>query len=403
MAATTRIRAEEVLTAARDTATVIADAQVEQLVQAVQWAQLNPGDEPEPEIEWGMRPLEVAGAGAPTIDESAVAEFALAVGMKHEPGARLIGDAIELCYRLPRIWGRVMAGEVAVFKARKIAQDTRTLSPEAAAAVDQRLAIVASRCSWAEIERQVEQARAEHDPAEAERRRLAEAEQRGVQVQYRGISATGQVPITAWAGLADALAFDEFLTATAATLDPTLPLDVRRSMALGMVGTTGGTGEPAQRELVLYAHARPGQAMVEVENTRSVVTPEQVQEWCQEAGTRVTVRPVLDLAEEMSTGAYSPTPLMKEQVRARFRTCVFADCDRPARGCDLDHRDPYPHGATTTANLLPLVSRPSPAQDHRRLDLPTPRPPHHRVDLTHGPRPPTTYRLTPPRRHRRRG
>ncbi len=101
--------------------------------------------------------------------------------------------------------------------------------------------------------------------------------------------------------------------------------------------------------------------MVEVENTRTVVTPEQVKEWCQQAGTRVTVRPVLDLAEEMSTGAYSPTPLMKEQVRLRYPTCVFKDCDRPARGCDLDHHDPYPHGATTTSNLFPLC------RGHHRL------------------------------------
>ena len=86
MAVTARTRTDEVLAAARDTASVIADGQVEQLVQAVQWAALNPGD-PDPQLEWGMQPLELAGEGAPTIDESAVAEFALAVGMKHEPGA----------------------------------------------------------------------------------------------------------------------------------------------------------------------------------------------------------------------------------------------------------------------------------------------------------------------------
>ncbi|HEY1119711.1 MAG TPA: hypothetical protein VGE43_18500, partial [Acidimicrobiales bacterium] len=266
-------------------------------------------------------------------------------------------DALELSSRLPRIWGRVLAGEVAVWRARKIAQDTRTLSYDAAAAVDQRLAIVAARCSWAELDRQIDRARAEFDPEEAERRRMAEAEQRCVRVEYRGITATGQVPITGWAGLADALAFDEFLTAKAATLDPSIPLDVRRSMALGMVGT----GDPAQRELVLYAHTRPAQAMVEVENTRTVITPEQVREWCQEAGTRVTIRPVLDLAEQMTTTVHDPTPLMREQVLARYRTCVFTDCERPARGCDIDHREPYPTGQTTTSNLFPLC------RGHHRL------------------------------------
>ena len=357
MAATTRTRSVEVLVAARDTAKVIADAQVDQLLQAVQWAELNPGIAPDPEIEWGMRPTEVAGEGAPTIDESAVAEFALVIGMKHEPGARLLGDAIELAYRLPRIWARVMAGEVAVFKARKIAQDTRTLSLDAATAVDRHLSLIAKKCSWAEIERQIERARAEHDPAEVERRRLIEAEQREVRVDYRALTATGQVPITAWADLADAKAFDAFLTATAATLDPAIPLEVRRSMALGMVGTGG----PAQRELVLYAHTRPGQAMVEVENTRSIVTPGQVKEWCQQAGTKVTIRPVLDLAEELSTAVHDPTPTMREQTFARFPQCVFPECERPARGCDIDHREPWPVGRTTTSNLFPLC------RSHHRL------------------------------------
>ncbi|HEY1117716.1 MAG TPA: DUF222 domain-containing protein [Acidimicrobiales bacterium] len=357
MAATVRTRVDEVLVAARDNQRAVADLEVERLLLAVEWAAMFAGEEPDP-TDWATHPVEIAGEGAPWVDESAVAELALALGMKHESGIRYVGDAVELRYRLPRIWGRVMAGEVAVFKARKIAQDTRSLSFEAAATVDQRLAIVAARCSWAEIERQVAKARAEYDPDEAERRRIAAAEKRCLEVHYRGITPDGMVPITGYAALADALAFDAWVTATAATLDPALPLDVRRSMTLGMVA---GGGTPAPRELVLYAHARPGQAMVEVENTRTVVTPEQVREWCTEAGTRVTIRPVLDLAEEMSTGAYRPTPVLKEQVRLRLPTCVFPGCERPSRGCDLDHREPFPSGQTTTSNLFPLC------RGHHRL------------------------------------
>ena len=176
-----------------------------------------------------------------------------------------------------------------------------------------------------------------------------------MEVHYRGITPDGMVPITGYASLADALAFDAFLTATAATLDPALPLDVRRSMALGMLGGTTG-GRPGPRELVLYTHARPGQAMVEVENTRTVVTPEQVREWCQQAGTRVTVRPVLDLAEEMSTGAYRPTPSMKEQAWARFPTCVFVDCERPSRA------------ATSTTATPTRPGRPPPPTSSRSAE-----------------------------------
>jgi hypothetical protein len=382
MAATTVSRTDQVLAAARDNHRATTGLEVERILLAVQWAELHPGEEPDPQVEWAMRPLELAGDGAPTIDEAAVAEFALAVGMKHEPGANLIADALELVHRLPKIWARVAAGEVPVWKARRIAENTITLPFEAAAAVDRHLALIAKRCSFAEIQRQVEKARAEHDPDEAERRRIAAAQQRCVEVHYRGITPDGMVPITGYAGLGDALAFDTWLTATAATLEPSIPLDVRRSMALGMVGTAG----EGQRELVLYAHARPGQAMVEVENTRTVVTPEQIREWCQTAGTRVTIRPVLDLAEERATDVHDPTPLMREQVWALYPQCVFPACERPSRSCDIDHRIPWPHGATTTSNLYPLCRG------------------HHRLKTTGGwtyrPLDPTTIEWTSPAGYR---
>ena len=147
---------------------------------------------------------------------------------------------------------------------------------DAAAYVDRALAFVAHKCSFAEIDRQVERARAEYDPEETERRRLAEAEQRHAHVHLGRVSADGLVPVEAVVDLADALALEKTLAAGAARFDPTLPLDVRRAMALGQLGT-----ETLERELVIYTHTRPDQSMVEVENTRSVVTPEQVQQWCQ--------------------------------------------------------------------------------------------------------------------------
>ncbi len=94
--------------------------------------------------------------------------------------------------------------------------------------------------------------------------------------------------------LADAFALDDVITARAATLDPELsvgraPVDGRR---------TPRHRHDVQREVVVYTHTRPDTSMVEVENTRTTVTPEQLRTWCQQAGTKVTVRPVLDLNEE---------------------------------------------------------------------------------------------------------
>ena len=116
-----------------------------------------------------------------------------------------LGDAVELAYRLPRIWARVTAGEVPVWKARKVAQATRALTVEAAAAVDKALYFVLRRCSFAEIDRQVDKARAEHDPAEAERRRVEAAERRHFHVHLKFMTSDGLVPVSGMLDVADAV------------------------------------------------------------------------------------------------------------------------------------------------------------------------------------------------------
>lgn len=42
-------------------------------------------------------------------------------------------------------------------------------------------------------------------------------------------------------------------------------------------------------------------------------------------------------------------------MKARFATCSFPGCNRPAERCDLDHTNPHNNGGSTTAeNLAPL-------------------------------------------------
>ena len=395
MAATTittreATREEQVIEAARATRDAMTGLEVELLLQAVAWVELHPGDEVDTSVEWGMRELEIAGDGAPTVDEGAVAEFALAIGHSTDSGRRYLGDAVELAYRLPRTWARVLAGEVAVWKARRIAQATASLPPQGAATVDKALYFVAARCSYAEIDRQVEKARKEHDPVETERRRVEAAEKRHVKVHLGAMTYDGLVPITAMADVPDAVAFEDYLATQAAGMDPAIPLQVRRSMVLGMLGGRHGdaSGEEGSAPgVMVFVHTRPGQATADVDNTRSTTTVEQIREWCTRAGTKVTIRPVIDLAEEMTTDAYTPTERMVEQVKLRFSECPFPGCHRPSRpghkakkrkkrmttatggtaasaeqhGSDLDHRQEWPEGQTVSSNLFP------PCRGHHRL------------------------------------
>src|SRR5699024_12353178 len=94
----------------------------------------------------------------------------------------------------------------------------------------------------------------------------------------------------------------------------------------------------------------------------------QVRRWCQTAGT-VLVRPVIDLADNPRTDAYSPTPRMREQVILRDGHCVFPYCGRPARRADVDHIVPYESdGPTEPDHLAALCRRHHRAKTFRRSE-----------------------------------
>src|SRR6478752_7200135 len=315
---------------------------------AVDWAVMHPAESilKAATVDGTEDELAIAGPGAPLVAEFCVAELALALGMSTGAGKRYLGDAVETRYRLPRLWKRVVAGEVPVWRARQIATRTIILSADAAAFVDQHVAPTAHRCSYAQIDRAVDHARDLYDPEEAEAKRAEAAEHRHVNVRLGDVTIDGQVHIEATTDLADALAFEAAISAKAHDLlddYPNLSLDVRRSMALGRLGNDGGS-----KDLVIYAHhdVSSPDGLVYIENTGSWITVEQLGEWCEDSGTRVKIQPVLDLNEHLHTDAYKPTPWLREQIIETHPTCVFPHCPRPSRSCDLDHIIEWPLGPT---------------------------------------------------------
>ena len=351
-------------------------AEAREFELAAQWGETHPcatgpvaGAE-DPGVLFGDRPLEVAGEGAPTVSEFAISEFARAVGRSDPGGRKLIGAALEAKHRLPRLWARAMVGEVAVWKLCRITEHTHRLHPEGATQVDQHLAPIAHTCSFAEIERVAQAAAAEAD-AEGEEEDRAEASV----TQHLTIAVQdaqhnhGYVPITGLLDLDDALALEAAIKARAHALlgeHPDLDLDARRATALGhladqaLTGTADARDGAGARELVIYTHhdTRRAHGVVGVEgvsSTGSCITIEHLAEWCQQANTRVTIRPVLDLAEELATDSYTPTSQIREQAILTCPTCVFPGCGRSSRRADLDHIRPWALGGrTVSSNLAPL-------------------------------------------------
>lgn len=110
------------------------------------------------------------------------------------------------------------------------------------------------------------------------------------------------------------------------------------------------------RPITLYLHLDPRDPFGRLENTGTkLIAVEQIREWLNAPGAQVTVRPVIDLNEEITCTGYRPSETLREQIILRDRTCVFPFCTRPARRCDQDHIQPYdaegPDDQTSTSNL----------------------------------------------------
>jgi hypothetical protein len=321
----------------------------------------------EEEAAYGDRPLELAGPGAPGVSEFAVAEFAAAMGMSTNAGRRFLGQALEVAHRLPRLWARLQAAEIPAWRARLVAERTIHLSEPAAAYVDERVGPIAGEIGPTRLTRVVEQARLLSEEPEADLPVDADAT-RAVHVDVDAARVTGVAHLDGTLDVADALDVEQAIQQAAAQLKEDgndLPLDLRRSLALGVIARSYLTahGRSGTSGVRLYVHYRPTdergrQGFADLENTGGTVTIEQIRQWCLRPGARVTVTPVLDLAEPITSSRRTPSPRLREQVTVRDPACVFPYCHHRARTADLDHTVPYdpqgPPGQTASTNLAPL-------------------------------------------------
>jgi hypothetical protein len=116
----------ELLAAVMDATDRAWHAEITRFRLAAEWADLHPVESiwDAATVEGTEGELAVAGPGAPLVAEFCVDELALALQMTGDQGRRFLGEAVEVRHRLPRLWARVMAGQVPVWVARKIADHT---------------------------------------------------------------------------------------------------------------------------------------------------------------------------------------------------------------------------------------------------------------------------------------
>ena len=367
-------------------------AEIDVLEAALVWASMHPeesvAEAPASGLVFGELAVPLAGEGAPLVAEFAPMEFGAALGMSTDGARFLVGDALELAHRLKRTWKLVRAGKVPLWKARRLAQLTTTLPLDGAEFVDRQLAAFVGKVSWAGIERLVDQARVAFDPEGAEEDRQAAADGRRFDVHAREASYDGIVHVEGVLDLADAMDLDTAIRQGAeelAALGSAESLDVRRSMAAGELArrqlafdlrAEAGDGTASvvkPRQVVIHVHlsaaaiSRDGAGIAHVEETRSIVSTNQVRDWCS-GHAQVVIKPVIDLEAHHHTDAYAIPDKLVEQTRLTQPTCAFPWCERPARRCDTDHVVAHGTGSTggpsCSCNLAPLCRRHHRAKTH---------------------------------------
>ncbi len=233
------------LAAAAELRAIADRAEAKLLEVAAHFADLHPEPDLAADTDWlpGMeRAREFGGQGCPEVAEFAPVEFGAALGLSSAAAARLIGEALGLRHRLPRLWARVRAGQVPAWRARQVAAACAARSQPVATQVDQRVAPIAETVTSYRLERIVTAAILRADPAAARAEVDKAARDRGVWVQPADLLGTKTVYVQAAAG--DVARFDGSLDLVAdclARLGDTGSKDQRRAQAIGWLASPQAT------------------------------------------------------------------------------------------------------------------------------------------------------------------
>ena len=314
----------------------------------------------------------IGGEGTPMVGSASVVSFAAALGISSGSALQHLSDGLDLVYRLPMVHRGMESLDVAPWRARRIARMTNHLSLEAARYVDAQLAPVADSCGVTRIDRLIVEAVAHFD---AEEQQKVEDEARaawGVTLDhYAGLTWAGTSRMEIIGDTSTLTTFADLLTAGAhAALDPQLPAEEQptlehrkiaalRSIALG-AGATSTTKAYVHLSLADLVDLPDGLVKLGSVEKLGPLTIARIKEWLGLADLTV-VQPVLDLRRSDAVDQHDPPEWMRELVILRDGTCVFVNCDKDARDCDLDHIEAFvemddggPPGQTRPDNLAPL-------------------------------------------------
>ena len=274
-------------------------------------------------------------------------------GAKH-----LIADALDLIHRLPKLWATVQDGQVAAWKARRVAAATRTLTRAQAAQVDEAVHGVIATLGWARFELILDATLKRADPEQAQAEEQAAAARRFVAVGRandhhimtliaRGTSLDILSFLATVNRLADILATNG---------DPD-SVEVRRSKAIGVLA------RPAKALELLADHQHPSTDSDDEDGNDEEETREPDPE--HNGHTSLQLQPRSPLGAP--TGSCRCGPRIQLHVHLSQAALTGSD---PAGMCRIDGIGPL-----TVATLRTWLGRPTPPSPSGPCSPPTSPPP----------------------------
>ncbi|MXG91794.1 hypothetical protein [Nocardioides flavescens] len=374
--------------------------EVEDLETLAAWADLHSG----PSVGKWDATVALGGQGTPKVRDHCLGEIAIARGTGVVATSNALADVLDLRHRLPLTWAVVRRGEAEVSVARRVARLSRHLPLDCVGTVDAAVARVIAREAGGRVLAVAEATIIEADPALHEER--AEAERRRTYVGMSRTDEHGLRTIIARVEAGDAHWIDATLTRVVELIGPRHPdagAQELRSIAFGWLA------RPAELFELLVEHQQPAlfdSETDEAEPSRATAMPADLLDALRDldleplrprtvlyvhlheaalhgtpavarieglgpstltgvtgllAGCKVTVKPVIDLADRIRTTAYEHPEALKERVHLTTGGDYWPYAVNTSRRVDYDHPTPYtaqgPPGQTGTHNSGPLGRR----------------------------------------------
>ncbi|MDO5084027.1 MAG: DUF222 domain-containing protein [Arachnia propionica] len=304
--------------------------------------------------------------GSSGVGEVLALEVGAILGVSPQAAICRIADVLTVQGRFPFLWSVFLKGDLRWWQITDAIHrpGVSSLSAEGAQWLDHRLSIAMRTSSWQQVRRNITRWILQADPAAAAER--AQVLRRDRHVWISQID-DGHCTLAGRLEARDAIDLDHALTAVAAAIPAEAgTLTQRRAAALGVLARQA-VGQDTLPEVSLIVHinaddpALTGEdeacKVAEIDHWGALLS-ERLPEFL--AGSRVTVRPVIDPWRIEPQDQHDPSSALRMAVTALMPTDMFPYGAVSSRRCDIDHTIPHDDqtpGLTRWGNLAPLSRR----------------------------------------------